>query len=308
MNIVPLIIDTDPGVDDALAILLAIAAGMPVAAITTVFGNADAEQTTQNALTLLELIGEKKIPVFEGASGPLQKSPRFAEAHGEAGFGGFELSMTRTKEAQSAADGMRSILESSGTDIACLGPLTNLATLLSSSNLASKIRTLIMLGGVIGERGNISPYAEFNVYNDPDALKLVLEKTNKGILIPANICRKVTFTKKDFDLLPAGKLRSGITQIVDFYIDYYCRDSIYGGFTGGVMYDVLTMAYLLKPELFTLKPACIAVNVSDSERRGETTVTKGKPNCRIATNVDAEGVKTLFFTAVSSKIREEKEE
>ena len=295
---VPLIIDTDPGVDDAIAIMLAIASGIPVRALTTVYGNGSIEETTRNALVILDLLGVR-IPIYQGASRPLSKTPRRAEAHGEGALGGFAMGqLSQWVEQESASSFLEDALErEAGLQIAALGPLTNIADLVkNSSHLLSRVSRLIIIGGVFGEPGNVTPFAEFNAFNDPDALGLVLESSCSKILIPINICRKVVFQREDFNILSRGKLREGVERIVDAYIGYYADQ----GFRGGVMYDLLAIAYALCPDLFSVAPQCVRIDVSNGPRRGMVWAVEGEaPNCLVVQEVDAARVSELFLGSLA---------
>lgn len=288
------IIDTDPGVDDALAILCAhFASALRVKAITTVYGNQTIEKTTRNACALVDLLNAK-TPVYQGASRPLGKEPLLAVSHGETGLGGYRqtghlrlgvvLTQAQTPNAvqflaESIAPGMR---------IACLGPTTNIGLLLNLyPNVLRQTDSVIIMGGVFDQPGNVSPWAEFNVYNDPEALQQVLayEGVTK-ILIPADVCREVQMTEQDFMSMRDPSLAKSIREIVREYVEYYKHDHIHGGFSGGVMYDALVIAYMLWPELFHVEPRHVVVEIGNGPTRGATAVDlkrNDKPNCLLVT-------------------------
>ncbi len=300
MSTLPLIIDTDPGVDDFLAILLAYAAGLPIAGITTVFGNAGIEQTTRNALTIVEMLG-MDAPVFQGAEKPLYKEKRLAESHGANGLGGFELPfLSRSLSKESSLEGMERIADDQERLwMIGLGPCTNITQALRIFSLRQKLEKLILMAGVFGEVGNVTSYAEFNAYNDPDALQAILQAGVMPVLIPADVCRRVTVSASDINGMAKGKIGGNIQRIADAYIRYYSTNAVYGGFEGGVMYDVLTVIYLLRPDLFRAHAVCVEVNCTDSERRGETTIKDGeRPNCQLVIDVNATAAKTFFLTTI----------
>lgn len=298
---IPLIVDTDPGVDDCLAIMLAYAARLPIAAITTVFGNAGIDQTTKNALTIAELF-KIHVPVFQGAEKPLSKDKRLPSSHGGNGLGGFALhSLQRTASKDSALEGIRLMCASQEKlHMIGLGPCTTIAEALRLiPDFLRNLDLLVLMGGVFGEPGNVTPYAEFNVYNDPDALHAVLASGVMPVLIPANICRKVTVSAQEISDIATGAIGSAIKSITDAYIQYYLTDAQYGGFDGAVMYDVLTVVYLLEPDLFISQEVYVEVDCSDGERRGATTIVpNGIPNCILITAVDALKAKEFFLTTV----------
>lgn len=296
-----LIIDTDPGVDDALALMFACKSNLNILGISTVFGNSTILDSTRNALTILSLL-KKRILVYEGRSMPIRGKGKRASSHGDNGLGGFSLSSHRRKSKRSAITYMKDVLtieSNKSVDLLCIGPASNVAELfIRYPRLTKKINRLIILGGVVNERGNITKYAEFNVFNDPYAFSKILEIPVKKILIPINICRKVTFTRNDFRQVRNMGLRSSINKITDIYIRYYTSGNEYGTFKGGVMYDVLTVAYLLKPSLFKTNTAFIDV-CTTGKKAGMTTLKKGANNCLLATDVDAKGLKSFFFKTIN---------
>jgi inosine-uridine nucleoside N-ribohydrolase len=295
-----IIIDTDPGVDDALALLLAISANLNITGITTTFGNTGIKETTKNTLAILQILNSN-IPVYQGSASPLIKKQIFAKSHGINGLGGFNPKLRLRIQRKSAVQFLINSLcqnPSKSFDIICLGPTTNLALLkIIRPDLIKKINRIIILGGVFGEKGNITPKAEFNVYNDPQALNIVLSFEVKKVLIPINICRQVTFTLNEFNQVNNPKINNSFRKITNSYINYYQYDKKYGGFSGGVMYDLLAIAYLINPRLFKTENNFISV-----KSNGETLFKSRKnSNCQIITKVTPSGVKKLFFNSVNNK-------
>lgn len=310
INSRPIIIDTDPGVDDALAILFAHRAPvLQIQGITTVFGNQDIEKTTRNACSLIDMIGAR-TPVYRGASRPLTKYALRAESHGETGLGSYqqngklrnEMPLTKPAEGDGISFLARGITPR--TQIACLGPTTNLALLANLYPEALRqADALIIMGGVFGQVGNTTPWAEFNVYCDPDALAQLLAFNGvKKILIPADICREVTMSETDFLHMQDSSLSQAIQEIIQEYVTYYKSDHIHGGFAGGVMYDTLVIACLLWPELFNTELRHVVVETGDGPARGATAVDlkrNSQPNCllithnreRVPSGIDAQTVK-----------------
>ena len=289
------IIDTDPGVDDALAIMVAHNTPvLQVKGITTVFGNHTIEKTTKNACTILDIIGVSS-PVYRGASRPLAKeAPPIANSHGETGLGGYRQSgllrskaATKKIEAENAIDFLaRAIVP--GTHIACLGPTTNLALLANLyPNALRQAKALIIMGGAFNQPGNTGPWAEYNVFCDPDALAQLLNFEDvPKVLIPADVCRTVTMDEADFTKGKNQQLNKAIRDIIREYVKYYKEDLVYGGSEGGVMYDTLVIAYLLWPELFNVEPKHVVVETGGGPARGATAVDpkqKQKPNCLLVT-------------------------
>lgn len=298
-----IIIDTDPGVDDALAILLAVSSKLNIIGITTTYGNSTIENTTKNTLSILQILNSN-IPVYQGSALPLIKKPILAKSHGANGFGGFSLAKINQKiQDKSALQFLIDCLSSNSLkkiSIICLGPTTNLALLkIIRPDLISKINKVIILGGVFNQKGNITPKAEFNVYNDPQALNIVLSFEVKKVFIPINICRQVTFTLHELNEISNLNIGSSIKKIATAYINYYQYDKRYGGFSGGVMYDLLAITYLTNPKLFKTKTNFISV-----KSNGETLIKSRKnSNCQLITTVDPSGVKKLFFNSVNNKFK-----
>jgi inosine-uridine nucleoside N-ribohydrolase len=293
-----LVIDTDPGVDDAIAIALACKANIELLALTTVYGNATLENTTVNAATILQIM-KKKIPVYRGLDKPLSGNGYLSKVHGDNGFGGFRLNDLKIyAEKKPATDYLIELLNKDAIiDICAVGPVTNIAAIEKKSpGILGKINNLIILGGAVFEKGNVTPYAEFNIYNDPYSLDIILKVPGNKVLIPAEVCRKVTFTLEDFNSIQNRETRETFKKIAEIYIKYYTSQDEFAGFSGGVMYDLLTIAYVLDPSLFEVKKAHISVESKPGEYYGQTKIIRGKkPNCLLAINVNAEKLKKLFF-------------
>lgn len=298
------VIDTDPGVDDALAIMFALAYGLPVRALTTVFGNAKIEDVTANAGTILSLM-KSGLPVYAGSSKPLVVEAVLAKSHGDGGFGGYRSGSPRAAQAQGAVDYLADLLErepSGSVTVVLLGPATNLARLASARpELMGKIGSVIALGGVLG-KGNMNEYAEFNALNDPQALAAVLALPCPVSLIPIDACRKVMFTLEELSGIGGG-LGGPLRDIAQAYVRYYTKAPGYGGFSGGVMYDLLATGFLARPDLFKTRASRVDVELADPVRLAQTREVPGTPNCELVTDVDAPALKELFFAAVGGASR-----
>jgi inosine-uridine nucleoside N-ribohydrolase len=291
---IPLIIDTDPGIDDALAIMFAhVAPELDVLGLTTVFGNQTIDKTTHNACAIAQLLSAK-TPVFQGASRPLVKQMRPAKCHSESGLGGYKQTGLFPWEVSDGNLQTRialSFLSETivpGTRIGCLGPTTNLAMLANlCPDVFRNVKEIVIMGGAFDARGNVTPWGELNVYSDPDSLAQILAlKHVKKVIIPADVCRSVTMDESDFIRVRDEALGASIREIVREYVEYYTNDHVYGGFAGGVMYDALVTAYFLWPDLFHLKPAHILVETGDGPARGATAVDheqENDPNCLLVT-------------------------
>lgn len=290
------LIDTDPGVDDALAIMYAVLAGLSVRGLVTVFGNVNVDQATTNALTVLELL-QSNISVAKGASHALRHIHCVAESHGLNGLSGFSLSeLSRKTDPRDGVEFMRDVLLKEGkASFICIGPTTNLASLCRLYPDASALLgDVIILGGSFEGKGNTTDYAEFNVFSDPQALHDVLASGCKPVIIPQEICQFLVCSRKDFEQLGTGPLAENIRTIVEAYITYYEHETR-DVFEGGVMYDVLAVAYALMPSAFELEEVHIDVNTNNDEFRGQTTVTPGTPNARLVKKIDAHAIRTSFL-------------
>lgn len=301
-SITQIIIDTDPGVDDALAIFLGGCSGLNIAGFTTTFGNGTIQETTLNLCSLLGYV-DVHTPIYRGAELPLKGFPTYASSHGKNALGGFKYKGNKNKVEEISAKSFiaNKLADNLKTTLVCIGPLTNVASVVKDNKtLENRIEEIIILGGVFGEAGNISPYAEFNAFNDPSALDSILKLNCKKVMIPANVCRKVVFTSNDFKRVNSKKNKKLFQQITENYIEYYTKDATYGGFSGGVMYDLLAVTYLMKSSLFKYSDKCVEVNTTNGGRRGETTIdSKGIQNITVIEDVDSEGIKTLFFDTIN---------
>lgn len=298
-----IIIDTDPGVDDAIAIAFGIKSSLPIESIACVYGNSTVENSIKNTLTILEL-AEVEIPVYKGAKKPLIGEAKLAEGHGDNGFGGFGIKFLKQTAKLSALEHYKEILSNSQPgelSIIAIGPTTNLGQLLKESpELFQKIGKIIIMGGVFGAVGNITPYAEFNVYNDPQSFRLLIESNHSElIVVPADVCRKVVFGKNVFDKINYSKLSNGLSKISQFYLNYYSNDKEFGGFRGGVMYDLLAVALHEHENIFQIKPCKVKVETEAGEKYGLTEITAGSSNCRLVTDVNSEKLTRLFIKTMS---------
>lgn len=295
MNFNPIIIDTDPGIDDALAIFLANKLKMNVLGYTTVFGNAAVKYTTLNAAYISDVIDSEKV--YMGESAPLLGEPRFASSHGENGFGKIIYTDNDKLGDLSAIEFYKSKLLNSKLTIVALGPLTNLARFVTLyPNLIQNIEKIVIMGGVINAKGNITQYAEFNFYNDPLAAKQVLDLDVPKVLIPADICRKIYMSNEDFKLIESN-LDVQSSKVLADYIDYYLNNSL-GNPKGGVLYDVLTILYLYSPEDFKTSLAHVDI-VIDTDRKGMSILNKNSSdnfyNCQLVTDLNISKLKRIFM-------------
>lgn len=302
----PIVIDTDPGIDDALAIAFSFSAGLPIESVTTVYGNSDIHNVTRNAGFIIRSLGAE-WSIHRGATKPLVSNACVAESHGGSGLGNKVPAESEiVKPADSTAEAaLTSLLESSDrVTLFCLGPLTNIAGLLQSrGELAQKIDRLIIMEGAFREKGNVTEFAEFNCYNDPEAFQIVIDAARDNhintAIIPAEVCRKVTLTRADIEPIKQKGLLPNIDAIVEPFIDYYMNDEIHGGFDGAVLYDVLVPLYYQQPELFTVQPVSVTVEQQGLKRGMTTYCDDDESTVKLCLDVQAVKAKQFILQALA---------
>ena len=268
------IIDTDPGVDDALALLLAMRSPeLKIEAITPVAGNVPLELTLPNALRMVEIAGRTEIPVAAGAKAPLVRRLVTATyAHGENGLGGAVFPEPTTKPVKEpAAELIRQIVRRFPGEVTLLtiGPLTNIATALNTDpELAGMVRALVMMGGSLSG-GNITPAAEFNIYVDPEAARIVFQSGIPITMVGLDVTRKTSLTEEHLRQLQAGQnpVSQAAATIARNAIEHH-RER--GFVVGPNMHDSLAVAGFLDPSLLKLKEYYVDVETTGELTAGET--------------------------------------
>jgi inosine-uridine nucleoside N-ribohydrolase len=269
-----IIIDTDPGVDDAIAILLALRSPeLKVEAITPVSGNVPLELTLTNALRLVEIAGRTDIPVAAGASHPLTRRLVTAKyAHGNNGLGGVDFPAPTTKPSRETANEIisRIVRESPGEiTIVALGPLTNIATVLRSDpELAGMIRGIALMGGSLSG-GNVTPSAEFNFYVDPEAARIVFDSHIPLTMVGLDVTRKVLLREDHIQLLEASKnpVSQAAARVMRATLERV-RDANHA--PTFAMHDPLTVASLIDPSILTLRDYYVEIETSGELTAGES--------------------------------------
>jgi inosine-uridine nucleoside N-ribohydrolase len=302
--VIPVLIDCDPGQDDALALLLAL--GSPevrVLGVTTVAGNQTLDKTTANALRVLELASREDIPVAAGADGPLTgELVVAADAHGETGLDGVDLPPPSTEPvADHAVDFLAAVLEGSEEPVTLvpLGPLTNVALLLARHpEAAGQIERIVLMGGAIRE-GNQTPSAEFNVWIDPEAAARIFESGLDLTMVGLDVTNKAVLRNEDAaSLRGSGPVGDAAAAMLEFYLGFYNEAYEHGG---APIHDALAMAYVFRPELLTVEDRHVVVDTTSGPCRGRTVVdmrrrTKGPaPNAHVAVDVDVDGFRALLL-------------
>ncbi len=270
-----IILDTDPGIDDALALFLALASPeVRLEAITTVSGNVHVDLTTRNALALLELAGRTDIPVARGCDRPLVRQSVVADyVHGDNGLGNVELPEPESRPVgQHAVDVIIEKIMGARGEITLvpIGPLTNIALAVREEpRIAQYVREVVIMGGALRVPGNVTPAAEFNIYVDPQAAHMVLHAGWPIRLVSLDVTNLAVMQPQQVDMLAANgsPVTRLIQQMVDYYLDTFGQQR---GITGFAMHDPLCLAAALHPELITWKPAYVDVELAGTLTLGET--------------------------------------
>ena len=301
-----IIIDTDPGQDDAVAILLALASPDEIAVlgITTVAGNVPLALTEKNARIICELAGRPDIAVFAGCDRPLVQPLVTAEhVHGKTGLDGIALPYpTMPLQAAHAVDFIIDTLraEPSGSVTLCpLGPLTNIATAFTRApDIMARVKEIVLMGGAYFEVGNITPAAEFNIYVDPEAAEIVFQSGVPLVVMPLDVTHKVLTTRPRIDAIRA--IGSPVAHAVASWTDFFERfDMAKYGAEGAPLHDPCVIAYLLAPGLFTGRHINVEIETTSPLTRGMTVadwwgVTKRPKNAMFMGDVDAAGFYDLL--------------
>ncbi len=308
-----IILDTDPGIDDALALFLALASPeVQLEAITTVSGNVGVEHTTRNALSLLELAGRAEIPVARGCAGPLLSAPvEAADVHGENGLGRIILPEPQKRPLeQHAVDVIiEKVLAAPGEiTLVAVGPLTNLAVALHREpRLAQAVREVVIMGGALLVPGNVTPCAEFNIYVDPHAAHVALHAGWPIRLVSLDTTRRTLFRRELVEQLVASG--SPVAVLMKGMVDYYC--DIFGGprqLSAIEMHDPLCLAAAFRPDLLTWQEAYVDVELTGQLTLGETVGFFARPdrplphapNVLASIDVDSENFIQLYVERIRS--------
>ena len=292
-----IIIDTDPGQDDAVAILLALGSTeLEIVGITAVAGNVPLKLTEKNARKICELAGRPDIKVFAGAIRPLARQLVTAEeVHGKTGLNGPQLAEPTMKlQDQYAVDFIVETLmkEPSGTITLCaLGPLTNVAlALIREPRIAPRIKEIVLMGGGFFEGGNVTPTAEFNIYVDPHAADIVFKSGIPIVMMPLDVTHKALTTAKRTQAFRT--LGTTVGNATADMLEFFERfDEEKYGTDGGPLHDPCVIAYLLQPELFKGRNCNVTVETASELTMGMTVidwwgVTKRPKNAMVMRDID----------------------
>ncbi len=305
-----IIIDTDPGQDDAAAIMLAFASPdeLEVLGLCAVAGNVPLTLTSRNARIVCELCGRPDVDVYEGASQPMVRKQVTAEhVHGRTGLDGADLPEPKMAVSkQHAVDFIIETLmrEPEGTVTLCtLGPLTNVALALRKEPaIATRIKELVMMGGGFFEGGNITPAAEFNIYVDPEAAASVFGSGLPVVMMPLDVTHQL-LTKQD-RIAKIAALGTPVAKVLVDWLAFFERfDEEKYGSDGGPLHDPSVIAYLLRPELFSGRHCNVEIELRSELTVGMTVVdwwrvSGRRPNATVMRHVDADG----FFNLLTERV------
>jgi inosine/uridine nucleosidase len=302
------ILDCDPGHDDAIALLLAL--GSPeidLLGVTTVAGNQTLEKTTANAIRVLDHVGRADVPVAAGAPRPLVREPRTAgEVHGETGLDGPNLpGPSRLPEPMHAIDWIAQAVGESPEPVTLVptGPLTNIALFLARyPGLESQLERIVLMGGAIGE-GNTTPAAEFNIWVDPEAAHRVFQSGVDITMVGLDVTHQALMTPPHVErLAAAGKAGKLVADLYDFYAQFHQR---HYGWEGAPVHDAVAMAHVIDGTLLTTHHCGVLVDTGPEPSRGRTHVDlhgnmDWAPNCHAAVGIDADRFLEFLITRISS--------
>lgn len=300
-----MIIDTDPGIDDAMAIGYAAAdPRIDLVGLTSIFGNVHVEQATRNALVLCDWLN-LDIDVAEGAATPraLPPFPPSHNVHGDEGFGTMAAATpSRTKIAEAAAEYLvRMAKDHEGELVLCpIGPLTNIAAAIDlDPDFTKRLKACVIMGGSLREGGNISQYAEANIYHDPHAADVVFAAGGNIVMIGLDVTHRTLATRQDFKALVKASPNFGgkLNDMAQFYIDFY---ETVGKFDGCSLHDPAAVIACIDEDLFGYEQHMVAVE-TDGARVGETFATlAARPLTKIAIKVQADALKQQFFKTLAT--------
>src|SRR6476646_12123498 len=294
----PVLLDCDPGHDDAIAMLLALGSDeLDLRGVTTVAGNQTLEKTTANAIRVLELAGRAEIPVAAGAGRPLVREPRVAaEVHGETGLDGPDLPPPQGEPSrQHAVDFLAERIE--GATLVATGPLTNVALLLARHPEAKPER-IVLMGGAIAE-GNVTPAAEFNIWADPEAARRVFTSGLDITMVGLDVTHRALVTDAHTERLRAGGRIAGVVaELLDFYGAFHDRVYHQGG---SPIHHAVAVALVIRPALLETPLPNVEIETESELCRGRTVVdlwrrTGREPNARVATEIDSEAFLELLLS------------
>jgi len=303
---IPIVLDCDPGHDDAIALLLALASPeVELLGVTTTYGNQTLEKTTANALRVLELVGRTDVPVAAGAERPLVRELAVAaHVHGESGLDGPALPPAETTPvADDAVAFISGCVRAAGRPVTLVptGPLTNAARYLDTHG-PDGIERIVLMGGSIAE-GNITPAAEFNVWCDPEAAQRVFSSGLDVTMIGLDVTHKAILGPAEEERLRAvGRIGIFVAELNAFFSRYHRRTY---GWDGAPIHDAVAVAHVIRPGLVETRFRNVEIEVESELCRGRTVVdlwqrTDRAPNAHVSVDLDAEAFFDLLIERIAS--------
>lgn len=302
-----ILIDCDPGHDDMVAIMLALASPeLELLGVSTVAGNQTGDKTFRNALRTLTLVGRKDIPVAKGAQRPLLRELTVApEIHGVSGLDGADLPEPGfAGDSRHAVDFLIQTIMGSREPVTLVptGPLTNVAlALLKEPGLARAVQRIVLMGGAVHD-SNISPAAEFNIFVDPEAAKVVFGCGAPIVMVGLDVTNKAQLSFADIDEMESwkGKVSRVVAPLLRFFAN--TNKEVFG-FPGAPVHDALTVAHLVRPEVITTKRMNVEIETAGELTRGRTVadvygISGRKPNVDVALEVNQPLFREMIFSAI----------
>lgn len=307
---IPILLDCDPGHDDAIAILMALRSpDIRLLGITTVCGNSYLENTTRNALRILEFANRRDVPVAKGCHRPLTRELVLGTADGHSGLDGSTYLPEPTMAVQPihAVDFLAKVLEKAEEPVTLVptGPLTNIALfLLRYPHLKSRIKQVCLMGGVFYRPNDYFTFTEFNIVCDPEAAKIVVNSGLDVTMVGLDVTMKVLVEQAEFEAL--GKIDTPMGRLVLDWLKFYEQLHRRTMGVGGALHDPLALAAIIDPSLIVTKEVYLDIETSGTVAHGATVADfwgeRGKkPNARIAVQVDSARFFTLLFDLLGSK-------
>jgi inosine-uridine nucleoside N-ribohydrolase len=305
---VKILLDCDPGHDDAIALLLALASPeVELVGVTTVHGNQTVEKTTANALKLLEFVDRTDVPVAAGAAVPLYREPYFADyVHGKSGMDGPSLPDPTTEPDQRhAVDFIAETILASDEPVTLVptGPLTNIALFLAMHPEAGeKVGRIVLMGGAYGE-GNVTPAAEFNIWVDPEAAERVFQSGLDVTMIGLDVSHQAIFgPEPTAQIKAAGRVGAMVAELLEFYGRFH---KLSYGWDGSPIHDAVAMAHAFRPGLVETVHVGVRVDCGEELGRGRTNCDlRGRvgwePNAHVGVGIDADAFISLLVERISS--------
>jgi inosine-uridine nucleoside N-ribohydrolase len=299
----PIILDCDPGHDDAIALLLALASSeLELLGVTTTYGNQTLEKTTANALRVLELVGRTDVPVAAGSDRPLERELVVAaHVHGESGLDGPVLpeANARAVSTDAIAFVAEHVAARAPVTLVATGPLTNVARYLDSHG-AEGVERIVLMGGAIAE-GNFTPAAEFNIWCDPEAAAIVFASGLDVTMMGLDVTHQALLGPRVEERLRAAGRIGVFVADLNVYFTHYHRETY--GWDGAPIHDAVAVAHLVRPGLVETRHRNVRVELESELCRGRTVVdlwrrTEETPNAHVGVRLDADG----FFDLLVERI------